>query len=68
MSRAAVKIGMVVRLTCQNYDLESWISEGVVQHTNYEGCIILDGPDGVIDWYCVQEIEIISLLPPEEDE
>jgi hypothetical protein len=65
--RGEVKAGMVVRLTCQNYDLECWTSEGVVQSANWDGYIILDGPDDIIDWYCVKKIELLSLLPPEDE-
>lgn len=64
--RSKLKPGMVIRVDCENEDERTWSQAGIVQSPNWSDYLVLDGPDGAIDWGCVQHIELVSLLPPEE--
>jgi hypothetical protein len=67
ISRSRLKPGMVIRVTCKNDEGRGWTEEGIVQAPSWCDMLILDGPDGHIDWTCVVDIELVSWLPPEED-
>lgn len=66
-SRERLKPGMVIRVDFRNDEGKTWTHEGTLIGHSWNDHLILDGPDGVYGWDCVEAIELVSLLPPEDD-
>jgi hypothetical protein len=56
----ALEPGQTVRLTCETFDGERWETAGRVEKANWDGYLILDGPDGQILWSAILKVDVLE--------